>query len=207
MIVKTLYEHTLSDSIETDKAITRAEADNLFTFFKNCRLFRWSDANNDCEDRANAICILLQDWKIQHAKGWVFSGYVFRKIGYLHNLWKYHVAALLPVLETGLVNYYIIDPATADTLITIPEWAANITDNPHSYYLIKEGDYYIFNGRKIEKDNWFRQNRRNYKWTIQGLSGINGVSAKGKAQLIFNKKKIEKTEALFKKLRHHKPGI
>ncbi|MEP6950943.1 MAG: protein-glutamine glutaminase family protein [Ginsengibacter sp.] len=207
MIIKTLYHQVLSDEIETDKVITKEQAEKLFAYFKNCTTFRWLDANNNCEDRANAICILLDEWNIQNGKGWVFSGYVFKKTGYLKNLWKYHVAALVPVKEGAVIKYYIIDPATSDKLILIEDWAANITDNPHSYYLIKKGDYYIFNAGKIEKGNWFERNKRNYNWTIQGLSGINGVSSKGKAQLVFNKKKVLKTEASFKELKKLKPAL
>jgi Glutaminase len=207
LIIKTLYARALSDEIEADKLITKEQAEKLFTFFKNSPAFRWSDANNNCEGRANAICILLDEWKIQNGKGWVFSGYIFKKIGYLKNLWKYHVAALLPVQEEAGINYYIIDPATSDGLVLIADWAANITDNPHSYYLIKKGDYYIFNAGKIEKANWYKRNKRNYNWTMQGLSGINGVSSKGKAQLAFNKKKVLKTEKLFKELKKLKPAV
>jgi hypothetical protein len=207
LTIKTLYDHALSDEIGTDNAIAKEQAEKLFTFFKDCATFRWDDANNNCEDRANAVCILLDEWKIKNGKGWVFSGYVFKKIGYLKNLWKYHVAALLPVREDAAINYYIIDPATTDKLILIADWAANITDNPHSYYLIKKGDYYIFNAGKIEKDNWFKRNKRNHNWTIQGLGGINGVSSKGKAQLAFNKKKVLKTERLFKELKKLKAPL
>ena len=207
MIIKTLYDQALSDVIETEKVITKEQAEKLFIFFKECTTFRWYDANNNCEARANAICILLDEWKIQNGKGWVFSGYVFKKTGYLKNLWKYHVAALLLVQEGTTINYYIIDPATSDELITIVDWAANITDNPFSYYLIKKGDYYIFQAGKIEKDNWYKRNKRNYNWTVQGLSGINGVSSKGKAQLSFNKKKVLKTELLFKELKKLKPAF
>ena len=207
LIIKTLYDQALSDELETDRLIDKEQAEKLFTFFKESAAFRWLDANNNCEDRANAICILLDEWKIQNGKGWVFSGYVFKKIGYLKNLWKYHVAALLPVKEGATINYYIIDPATSGQLLLIADWAANITDNPHSYYLIKRGDYYIFNAGKIEKDNWYGRSKRNYNWTIQGLSGINGVSNKGKAQLAFNKKKVLKAEEQFKQLKKVKPEL
>ena len=207
MILKSLYDESLSDEIEPGTAITKEKGEKLFTFFKNCPAFRWQDANNNCEDRANAICILLDEWKIPNGKGWVFSGYIFKKIGYLKNLWKYHVAALLPVQEPTAINYYIIDPATENALVSIEEWASNITDNPHGYYLIKKGSYYIFNPSKIEKDNWYKRNRRNYNWTMQGLSGINGVSGIGKAQLAFNKKKILKTVKQFKELKKMAPPI
>jgi Glutaminase len=205
VIIKTLYEHALSDVIDTANPVTKEQAERLFTFFSSSALFRWNDANNNCEDRANALCMLLDEWKIPNAKGWVFSGYIFNKIGYLKNMWKYHVAALLPVKEGELVNFYIIDPATSPTLSLVADWAANITDNPHSYYILKKGDYYIFNAGKIEKDNWYARNKRNYNWTMQGLSGINGVSSKGRAQLAFTKKRLSRTGKLFKELKHNMP--
>ncbi len=103
-------------------------------------------------------------------------------------------------MERNKVTCYIIDPATTDELVTIEEWASNVTDNPHSYHLVKKGDYYIFNERKIEKNNWYKRNKGNYNWTMQGLSGINGVSSIGKAQLAFNKKRLLKTKKLFREL-------
>ncbi len=205
MILKTLFEQSLSDEIDTGNTIDKACAEKLFTFFKECKTFRWQDANNDCEDRANAICLLLDQWNVTNAKAWVFSGYVFNKIGYLKNLWKYHVAAALPVEQDGRLTCYIIDPATTDHLTTLTDWAANVTDNPHSYYLIKKGNYYIFNEKKIKKNNWYKRNKGNYNWTMQGLSGINGISTKGKAQLAFLKNKVRKTKKDFNDLRYQNP--
>lgn len=206
MIIKTIFAGSLSDEIEKGSGISKEQAALLFAFFKNCSLFRWSDANNDCEDRANAICILLDEWNIPNYKGWVFSGYVFKKIGYLKNMWKYHVAAAIPVTEEGKLICYIIDPATSDSLIKVEDWASNVTDNPHSYYLLKSGRVYIFPA-KIGKDKWYKRNMRNYKWTMQGVSGINGVSTKGKAQLRFNKRKVLRTITLFNDLRKSKPSF
>ncbi len=205
MIIKTLFDQSLSDEIGTGDAISKAQAEKLFSFFKSSKTFRWQDANNDCEDRANAICLLLDGWKITNGKGWVFSGYVFNKIGYLKNLWKYHVAAAVPVIENNQIVHYIIDPATNGNLTPVADWAANVTDNPHSYYIIKKGEYYIFHEKKIKKDNWYKRNKGNYNWTIQGLSGINGISSKGKAQLAFKKNKVEKTKKDFNELRYQNP--
>jgi hypothetical protein len=204
LILKTLLVQSLSVEIKTGSGVSKDQAKKLFSFFKDCPLFRWGDANNDCEDRANAICILLDEWKIPNYKGWVFSGYVFKKIGYLKNFWKYHVAAAIPVVEDDEVNLYVIDPATTESLMKVEDWAANVTDNPHSYYLIKPGTVYIF-PKKITKENWHERNKRNYNWTIQGLAGINGVSTKGRGQLRFNKKRVLKTRQLFNELRKTKP--
>lgn len=201
----TIFDQKLSDEIKPDKHLTQEKAQQLFNFFKNCTIFRWNDANNDCEDRANAISILLDKWGVPNYKGWVFSGYIFNKEGFLKNLWRYHVAPLVPVQEQEKITLYIIDPATSKDMISIEDWAALVTDRPNSYYLVKDSDCYIFNEKKIEKDNWYKRNRQNYKWTVQGLSGINGVSTIGKAQLCFNKNRINNTEKQFKALLQAKP--
>ncbi|HZF64605.1 MAG TPA: protein-glutamine glutaminase family protein, partial [Chitinophagaceae bacterium] len=177
-------------------------------YFATNPLFRWKDANNDCEDRANAISILLDNWNIPNFKGWVFSGFYLRKgTGSLINLWNYHVAALLAVRDGAEKSFYIIDPATSANLLKLEEWANAVTDQPFSYYFIKASEYYIFPSGKIDRDNWHKRDRRNYKWTIQGLSGINGVSKTGKAQLCFNKKRIKRTEQRFKELMVNKPPL
>lgn len=205
MILKTLFDQSLSDETGTGNSVSKAKVEKLFSFFKACKTFRWQDANNDCEDRANAICLLLDEWKIPNGKGWVFSGYVFNKIGYLKNLWRYHVAAAVPLMENGEIVYYIIDPATNEHLTTVADWAANVTDNPHSYHIIKKGEYYIFNEKKIKKNNWYKRNKGNYNWTMQGLSGINGISSKGKAKLAFAKDSVIKTKKRFNELRYENP--
>jgi hypothetical protein len=205
---KVLFEASLSDVVNEDRGLTGKQAAAVFTFFRDCTLFRWRDANNDCEDRANAICMLLDYWGIPNSKGWVFSGAFLKKEhGSLVNCWNYHVAAAVPVTVENEVRYYIIDPATLSGLETIETWAVGITDVAPCYYLIRDGDYYIFPDNKIGKDDWHKRNKQNYKWTIQGLAGINGVSRTGKAQLVFNKTRIKNTGERFKELRNNKPEI
>jgi hypothetical protein len=202
---KSVLYTPLTDELTTDKYIDKQKATQVFNFFSQCPLFRWRDANNDCEDRANAICILLDHWNIPNYKGWVFSGYFLnRESGSLINSWNYHVAALLPVLENQQVVYYIIDPATSIQLLTIEDWATSITDMPFSYHFIRNSAYYIF-PVKVKKDPWFKRNKRNYRWTMQGLSGINGVSSIGKVQLTFMKKRVKNAERAFNKLKCNKP--
>ncbi len=204
---KTFFEYTLADDLSYMPAITKERAATLFTFFREHTLFRWRDANNDCEDRANAICMLLDSWNLPNCKAWVFGGNFLRREwwGSLINYWNYHVAAAVPVQEENGVVYYIIDPATLEGLKPISYWAENITADAYSYHLIKHGNYYIFPPGRVFKDNWFRRDRQNYKWTIQGLSGINGVSKTGKAQVCFNKIRIKKTEMQFRQLHNQMP--
>lgn len=201
IILPTLFEYVISDATAPDKTITKAEAEKLFSFFKNCPVFNWSHVHNHCEARAEAVCMLLDHWQIPNYKGWVFSGaFLKNHIGGLKQLWNYHVATLLPVEEDGGIQFYMIDPATAGNLQTLDSWAANVTEYPHSYHIIKLAEYYIFPNGKILKYNWYKRNKQNRKWAMQGLASVNGLSATGKAQLCFRKKKVKETAARFKAL-------
>lgn len=206
--MKTLFDGQLSDLIDMGNGISMAAAEQLFSYVRHCPLFRWHDRHNDCEDRANAICMLLEKWKVPNCKGWVFGGmYLNRGIGGLTNNWNYHVAATIPVNIDGIMHFHVLDPATAAHLQPLAVWADNITDYPYSHYLVKQSRYYIFPSPPFGKDNWHERDRQNFKWTMQGLAGINGVSRTGKAQLVFNKARIRKAEADFKRLLNQPPVI
>ena len=188
----------LSDIVLGSQTVSKEYAEQIFSYFQTNSLFRWSDAHNDCEDRANAICILLKEWNIPNYKGWVFGGaYLKREEGSLINLWNYHVAAALPVSENNEVVLYMIDPATSERLEPIYVWAEKATHVACSYY--------IFPTCKLFRDNWYRQNKQNYKWTLQGLAGVNGVAKSGQAALVFNKQRIANAEKKFNHLKHHQP--
>src|SRR4051812_48332248 len=110
---KTILDNKLSDLVSEDAFVSMQMAHRVFDFFRQCPLFRWQDANNDCEDRANAACLLLNQWNIPCMKAWVFSGeFLQRDSGRLVNRWNYHVAASLLVRENEAFVFYVIDPAT-----------------------------------------------------------------------------------------------
>ncbi len=206
-IIPTLFEYQLSDITDSSKTISKLQAGYIMQFFAAQPLFNWNKTNNGCEARADAVSVVLQQWGIPHYKGWVFSGkYLKNHYGGLKQNWNYHVAVLLQVMEEGKLIHYIIDPATATDLQTFYNWAVGVTDFAHSYQLIKEPHWYIFDGRKITPNNWNSRNRQNRKWMIQGLAGINGLTAKGKAALVFNKNRIKKTAIAFEKLKQQQPS-
>jgi hypothetical protein len=206
--LKTKFDGELSDLIEMGNGVSMAAAEQLFHYFKHCPVFRWQDCNNDCEDRANALCMLLEKWHIPNCKGWVFGGmFLKRGMGSLTNNWNYHVAATIPVNIDGIMHFYVLDPAMLASIQPLAVWADAVTDQPDSYYMVKQSRYYIFPPANICKDNWFERDRRNFKWTMQGLAGINGVSKTGKAQLVFNKAKVQQAEKSFKQLLTHPPTL
>ena len=80
-------------------------------------MFHWNDIHN-CEDRAEAIAILLNHWQIPHFKAWVFSGYFLnRNMGSLKNKWNYHVAIMLPTLVGTELSAMVLDPTHSEKLM------------------------------------------------------------------------------------------
>lgn len=202
---KTVFESDLSDEIANDLYMSKPEADALFLYFQTSPLFIWNDIHN-CEDRAEAIAILLNHWGIPHYKGWVFSGFFLKnETGTLANWWNYHVAAILPVKENNSIVFYVIDPAHSQQLETLAHWSEQVTLDANSYHIIKWGNAYIFPTGKIKKSNWHLRNKQNLKWTMQGLAGINGVSITGKAQVAFNKFRVKRTIQRFTALKAANP--
>jgi hypothetical protein len=200
-IFPTLFEFSLSVTIDPARFVTKPAAINLQDFFRTHPLFTWDQNHNGCEARADAVCLLLDSWGIPNYKAWVFSGRFLKKhVGELKQNWKYHVATLLPVMEEGQLQHYVIDPSTGDGLQTLYDWAANVTEYAHSYHFVKEAHWYIFHDKQIQPDNWHARDRRNRKWMIQGLANINGMNARGKAALVFNKGRIKNTAESFIKL-------
>jgi len=199
----TILHAGLADTIDPQTTLSMETAKQVFDYFRDSRLFKWTGSHNDCEDRANAVCILLDSWGIPNHKGWVFSGsFLGHQCGYLRNYWKYHVAAAVPVQSAEGRGFLMIDPATTNAPVSLEAWALNVTEWGASYHFIKDGTVYIYNARGIEKNNWHHRDRRNFNWTVQGLSGINGASVVGRAQLAFHKKRIARIERVFRKLQY-----
>ncbi len=205
-ITPTLYDYMLSDNIVGCGYVSYETAEGLFQFFRDCPLFNWVETHNGCEARADAICVLLDTWKIPNYKGWVFGGHFLRKhFGGLKKNWKYHVATILPVMQEDTIRWYVIDPATSDKPEILDDWATNVTEYAHSYHLVKESKWYIFSDKKISAANWNERNKQNRKWMIQGLAGVNSLNALGKSQLTFNKGRIKNRLIAFEKLINSKP--
>jgi hypothetical protein len=206
IIVPTLFDSALSDIGFHHNTVSQKQAEQLFVFFKQHRLFNWKNVNNGCEGRADAICVLLEEWGIPNYKGWVFSGsYLKKHIGELKQNWKYHVAPVLPVNRDGQILHYVLDPATGNSLQLIEEWAAAITQLPHSYYFIRQAHWYIYPDKNINTSKWNHRNRQNRKWMIQCLAGINGLTSAGKAGLCFNKRRLRNTLSAFEQMKKEKP--
>lgn len=206
MIVPALFDALLSDACFPGNAVSKEVGEQLFILFKEHSLFNWEDANNGCEGRADAVCVLLDEWHIPNHKGWTFSGaYLKKQVGELKQNWKYHVAPVLPVEENGQIVHYVLDPATGNALQRIDEWAVAITQLPHSYYFTRQSHWYIFPAKKIRTEKWNTRNRQNRKWMIQCLAGINGLTATGRAKLCFQKARLKRTRAAFEKLKEEKP--
>jgi hypothetical protein len=208
-IHKTIFDASLSDEVVSDYYVSKNVANRIFEFFQKSTLFLWTDIHN-CEDRAEAMAILLLHWGIPHYKAWLFDSYFLKnEVGTLHNEWNYHVCLMLPVKDNmnDQIEYYVIDPAHASSLQKMQHWANVLTKNPYSYHIVKNGLAYIFPTGLITKQNWHYRNKQNFKWTIQGLAGINGVSNSGKAAVTFKKYLVRRTLKGFTELKNTKPDF
>ena len=206
VIIPALLDSRFSDVSFQCSTVSKKQAEQLFIFFKQHPLFNWENINNRCEGRADALCVLLDEWDIPNYKAWVFSGaYLKNHIGALKQNWKYHVSPVIAVEEDGQIIHYVVDPSTAGFLKSISEWAIEITEIAHSYYFIHQSHWYIFAAKNIITAKWNTRNRQNRKWIIQCLAGINSMTASRKAKLCFNKLLLKNTEAMFEKLKNEKP--
>lgn len=205
-IIPSLLDSRFSDIHFLRSLLSKQQAEQLFLFFKEHPFFNWKNANNGCEGRADAVCVLLDEWNIPNCKSWVFSGaYLKKHVGALMQNWKYHVSPVIAVEENGHIIYYVLDPATAGSLRSVNEWAIAITSLPHSYYFMRQSQWYIFPDKNIATKKWNLRNKQNRKWMIQCLAGINGMTATGKARLCFNKTHLKNTKAAFERAKKEKP--
>lgn len=201
-LLLTLFDNQMSDDFAEGKVVNDQTAEKIFVMLARVSIFKWGTTHNYCECRAEASSLLLNAAGIPHAKAWVFGASFLRKhyIGGLKNLWNYHVAIALPVDTVEGLLWFVIDPSVASGPVLLCDWAASVTDYSHSYHILKESQYYIFPEGNIVKDKWHKRNRQNFKWTIQGLAGVNGLTNTGKAQLVFKKNKIYTVRKEFDKL-------
>lgn len=201
----------ISDSIFTAKR----KAESYFDFFSNSDAFKWKeDLKNNCEDRANAVSILLDKWGIPNYKVWIFNGSFLNKgksklCGNCPNsiCWGFHVATIIPYKEDNKIKHVVIDPATLNSPNDILFWAKNITCSETNYYLITDGNKYIWSkrGSEFSKGSFWVRNEKNFKLTMQGLAGINGKSIGGKVSLLFGKRKVKETKKKFSYLLENNP--
>ncbi|MDE1193269.1 MAG: protein-glutamine glutaminase family protein [Arachidicoccus sp.] len=208
-ITPALFDAKLTDIGIPGECISEHQAEQLFIIFKKHTLFDWKYSHNGCEGRADAVCLLLDAWNIHNYKAWVFGGSYLKKdhIGELKQNWNYHVAAVVPVKNNGKIMYYVIDPATGNSLQLVEDWAASITKLPHSYYCIRQTQWYIFPEKNISTEKWHERNKQNRKWMIECLININSLTKNGKARLAFNKIKIKNTLLAFNQAKREKPQI
>ena len=209
VLVNALYDFNLADPVNNYAFITKEKAEKLQQFFLRHPLFHWHHTHNFCEARAEAISLILTNWQVPHYKAWVFGGaFLYRNyVGGLKQFWNYHVAIVLPVKEQNELELFVLDPSTNNNLQLLSKWADEITDYPHSYYLIKDPNFYIFPNGKITRHNWHLRNKQNFKWVVQGLAGINGMTSAGKAQLIFNKQLLAAKSMAFMLSKKNKPSF
>jgi hypothetical protein len=199
----TLFHHAYSDDFATIEPVPTLLVQQVFAWVQRQKLFDWQQNHNFCEARAEVVSLLLQAAKIPHAKAWVFGAAFLHKgyIGGLKNNWNYHVCVAIPIWQNDQIAWMVIDPSTRSEPVTLHDWATDITYFPHSYHFIRNAGYYIFPQAWMGQLPWHKRHHRNFRWAMQGLSGISSLSPAGKARLSFQKKRIAATTHQFMELR------
>ncbi len=213
---KAKYLPEKSIVIDSTKYVADSIASKLYYYFKSSDLFLWKTDANNCEDRANAVGLLLDSWQMPNYKVWIFSGDCLNIDNGLlitsHNIrWKYHVATIIPIKKEGTITFVTIDPSTTETPFNISDWANNVTDTPFGYYFLSSGDEYIWT-RKPKRNrypSYVHRNSYNYQYTLEGLAGFNGENNNDSRtmQTEEGKTKIKLAKDKLEFLQQHKPSF
>ncbi|MFK7784865.1 MAG: protein-glutamine glutaminase family protein [Crocinitomicaceae bacterium] len=158
--------------------ICKKQAEKVFDIFLNSGAFDWTDRANNCEDRANAVTLILDKWSISNGKIWIFDGenaaYGDKK-GSLDG-WSYHVAACIFVGDEEDYDTLIIDPiSNANKLITIDEWVEATTTIPMNIYFFTKNDKYQQN--RVQLNPTWKYSKDYFDATVKGLTRYNSYSA------------------------------
>ncbi|NVK64249.1 MAG: hypothetical protein HWE22_06660 [Flavobacteriales bacterium] len=158
--------------------ICENQAKKVFDIFLNSPAFDWTDRDNNCEDRANAVTLILDKWNVSNGKIWIFSGKSASygdKRGMLDG-WSYHVAACIFVGNEDDYDTLIIDPVSSPyKLLSIHDWVEITTVNPTNIYFFTGNDKYQQN--RVELYPTWKNSKDYFNATIEGLTRYNSYSA------------------------------
>ncbi len=196
---KAIEHKELNDDVSYNP-ITKNIADSLNLTLITSSAFDWTDKRNNCEDRANAISILLSKWGISNAKAWCFAGKNAKYKGSKGTLkgWSYHVAACVFVKSGSSIDTLVIDPLTSMTLLRIDDWAESISNSPKNIFFITTNDKY--QQKNISLNPEWKLSADNYERTIKGLTRYNDFSSrqKRKTRKYYENRIVEVTQSFFK---------
>lgn len=174
-------------------------ADSLNNTFIHSKSFDWTDRQNNCEDRANAVSILLENWGVSNGKAWCFGGKNAKYKNGKGTLkgWSYHVAAFVLVKRNNLIDTLIIDPLTSKKLLSINEWANEISSTKGNLYFITDNKKYQQNS--VSLNPTWKLSSANYDNTIKGLTRYNNFSSrqKRKTKKYYEKRIITVAKAFY----------
>ena len=158
--------------------ICKNQLDSIYYLLNqsNGHPFDWTDTKNNCEDRANAVSLILSKWGIANAKAWVFNGKQTRysKTGLLKG-WGYHVGCCVLVKINNANDTIIIDPLTSRSALTIQQWADTISKSSTNLYFITESNKYQQDSISLNP-TWKICDTAIIKRTIEGLTRYNDFS-------------------------------
>ena len=63
-----------NEVIDRSVYLSKSDVEKIFNYFQNSSLFQWDDVHNNCEDRANAQALMLENWGVPCYKIWIYNG-------------------------------------------------------------------------------------------------------------------------------------
>lgn len=161
----------------TESGLCRKKADILFNIIKRSGAFNWNDSNNNCEDRANAVSLILDSWNIPNGKAWIFQGVTFDPSNYQGTLggYTYHVASCILVKDGDNTEYLIIDPLmNREKLQTVQDWADKIATKAMNVFILTSNKHY--QQTKVGPDLTWKEREDHFEDTMNGLTKYNNFS-------------------------------
>ncbi len=189
--------------------ICKEKLDSIFRVLKNSKAFDWTDEDNNCEDRANAISLILDSWGIPNGKSWMFSGQTFDENVFKGTLggYSYHVASTVLVKNNDRgCDTIIIDPLMdTQKVMPVQQWIHALTRTPGNVYVLTGNDHYQQN--EVSAHLIWKPRAQYFQQTLEGLTRYNDYNwwtrAKTKKYL---KSRLGTVTATFNLLRSRIPA-
>lgn len=140
------------------KTITLKEASSIFDFLKHKSQIEFNYPQGNCDDRAHAMCLLLDSLKISNFKIWNFAPskttlltHDLLKVKDKNNFdpdgtiaWGYHVAPAIWVTNPkGGKDTIVLDPSLFNTPVKYSTWL-NVQGSKASLYTFLDNEWYLF---------------------------------------------------------------
>ncbi len=190
--------------------ICQEKLDSIFQALKKSAAFDWTDEKNNCEDRANAVSLILDSWEIPNGKSWMFSGQTFDENVFNGTLggYSYHVAGTILIRNAeGGCDTMIIDPLMNNQkALPLQEWVHALTRTQGNVYVLTRNDHY--QQTEVSAHLIWKPRAQYFQQTLEGLTRYNDYSWKTRLMTKkYLKRRLSTVTTAFNLLLNHIPDV